>query len=237
MSTEKKPNYEKFEKLYLMYIQNKFKFFSYGFSVLLLIIFVGMKLPIFKKVSIEKLVSLEQKYSEWKNEPNNKAKYQSLSSAMDKIPSFGVLLEPEIAQRLIYEDNDHYKVIGKKILSRTSPSYFVDFSKITMLISEKKYLDAYNNSLELKSNLEKSSKDNLSIYPYNLLRICFLMKEMKDFDKELQGWNDLEKYITEKETSFAAQIKKNNGLILTDYISHRKQLLNKKSLFHEERLN
>lgn len=237
MDKEKIRQYEVFEKIYSMFLQNKVKFILYFVLSILFIIFLGEKLPFFKKVSIEKLTLLEQHFLDWKKDPNSKDKFQSLALSINKVPSFGLMLEPEIAQILIHEENENFKDIGKKVLDRTSPSYYVDFSNISLLISEKKYKDAYESSLALKAKLEEKSKQNLMIYPYNLLRICFLMKELNDCEKEMKAWGELEKYISEKETSFVSEIEKNNRIKLPDFISQRKLYLNKKSLSQKGNLN
>lgn len=230
MDQEKNRHHEIYEKVYLMFIQNKVKFVLYFILSILFIIFLGEKLPFFKKVSVEKLTQLEQQFLDWKKDPNSKDKYLSLFSSLNKVPSFGLMFEPEIAQILMHEENENFKDIGKKVLARTTPSYYVDFSNISLLISEKKYQDAYESSIALKAKLEEMSKQSLMIYPYNLLRICFLMKELNDSEKEIKAWDELEKYISEKQTSFVSEVEKNNKIKLSDFISQRKLYLNKKSL-------
>jgi hypothetical protein len=233
MKNEPKKNTHYFiESLYYLFKKKKGKLFLYGAMIGIMIFFATQRLLHIYKSPLDEYLLLEKAYSEWQSDLSSKEKYNKLVGLVKKHPNNAALLEPEIAQKLIYLNDSKYKPFASKILTRTSAeeTYHSSYSKISLLVSEKKYFEAYNNSLELKAKMEKENNKHLVLYPYNLFRMCILAKQMKDGKKELEGWNELEKLIKEKETSFVTLLEKNNQFKLHDYISQRKLLLNEKSL-------
>ena len=227
MKQEKNQQHIFIEKLYFMITKKKGQFFTY-FALFFVLSFLAYeKFPIFHKMPLDKMVMLDNAYGDWQKDPGNVEKYNKLIKLVNKFPSFGLHLQTDIVQRLLYENNDNFKQLGSAVLSRidTDPPYFVEFAKISILISESKYHDAFVRSLALKDRLKKDNKVLLKIYPYNLLRISFLAKHLNDNAKELVAWNELETYTSEKETSFISEMEKNNQFNLTDYISNRKKTL------------
>lgn len=211
------------EKLYFL-SKKWWLFISSLFLFLLLFLVFFEKLPFFHKASLKKIVLLENSYADWQKNPSDQEKYNSLLKAIDRVPAFGEQLQAEIVQRLIYEKNENYRKLRDSLLSRIDKnSCFVDFANISVLISEKKLNEAFQSSLVLKNRLENENNTHLQIYPFTLLRLSFLAKNLNDSEKELQMCSELEKFITEKETSFVSEMKNINQFDLIDYISNRKK--------------
>jgi hypothetical protein len=228
----KKGSHLLIEKLYFSLKGQKGKFIIYGALVILIVFFAFHKFSYLYLKPGDKNHALDCAFDDWEKQPTDNIKYEKLISLINKNPSSGIILEPKIVQRLIYENDPKFRHLAEELLSKSSlPSpYHGEFSNISLLIADKKYQEAYSSSIELKKRMEKEENTHLYVYKHNLIRLCMLAKQMKDTKKELEGLSELEKNIKEKDSSLITEIESKNQLNLSDYILHRRSALSENAL-------
>lgn len=134
-----------------------------------------------------------------------------LQQAYDGLIAEGYLVENKSDQALPFADRN---------LSRISPSYYTDFAKTTLLISQEKYDEALNQSLVL--NVHGPLALGEPLYAFNLIRIAFLQQQLGSREGEMTAWNSLVARAKESpEAQFVIQHFDEKGVSLTNYIQSR----------------
>lgn len=127
---------------------------------------------------------------------NNKELYL----ALEKYPELHKIYDAPLVKRLIEEgDKENAIKLMNGLLKRVEKTTDVEFSKITLLIVEEKYSEAYKQASAL--NLDPNSL----LSAYNMLRICSLQRVLQD-KAELTSIDNLLKHpafaLLDKELSY-----------------------------------
>jgi hypothetical protein len=229
MNKEKKEEKKPFsEKLQFILAKKKIYLCSSVVLLFLFSFFINQTISSVKKKKIEKIALLTKSFKEWEKDQSSE-NYNKLITLMEKNPKISAHLKTDITQKLLYK-KDRAQDFGEKVLSdlALNDSCFLDFARISLLISEEKYEESYEKSLALQKSIETDKKTELKLYPYNLLRISFLAKKLENKQKEAKAWNELEGFIKEDQgvsEEFLSEFKENNKFELIDYISFRKKNL------------
>ena len=151
---------------------------------------------------------------------------------------------------------DEQKLLGELMVNASDSStldnfpFYQEYSKISLLIAEGQKSKAAERSLQQHQKMRQNQKRQgqvfgLVLYGYNLLRIAFLHQDLKQYDVELAAWKDLEDILQSSdkvlESSYSTQSSRyqlaqaitevfsSKGVSLKDYISFRKNEVNKVS--------
>lgn len=119
-----------------------------------------------------------------------------LFSILEKIPSLHGKYDAGIAQTLLNRDQVIQALpYANGTLARTEQNQLPDyasFARTTLLIGEKKYDEALQSALGLKTTLETGTAENRqaqqSLYLMNLLRIASLYEEKGAVKEEINAW-------------------------------------------------
>ncbi|MCB1115126.1 MAG: hypothetical protein KDK71_01550 [Chlamydiia bacterium] len=81
----------------------------------------------------------------------------------------------------------------ERTIKRTNRPFYADFSKATLKMSQGKYREALQDSLNLRehmlSNIQQN--DHSTLFAFNLLRIAILSQRLGAKDQELLAWQEL----------------------------------------------
>lgn len=135
-----------------------------------------------------------------------KSSFESLQKILKNSPSLASKYEGVLTEAYIIDENNKEALLyGKNVLSRVKKNnlpYYNNFSEITLLIANNELENSLEESLILKTNLEKEKeKDEQSfsylekIYAYNLLRIPFLQQKLEKYEEALSSWQKLDEYL------------------------------------------
>lgn len=142
----------------------------------------------------EKEKPLEDIFSAWKKQPEEKTLYQSLRKAA-KQASGPSPIHAEIAQVLLSLDRvDEAEPLARASLDqlrKVAPAY-AEFAEISLLICRKNYQKALERAVSLKEALEE--KGSL-LYGKNLVRIAFLQQQLENGAGETAAWSELKELI------------------------------------------
>ena len=147
-------------------------------------------------------LAAEAAYRQWEGKKDDG--FAKLQKILKNHPELHAKYDGAIAQKLLgSSENGLAKIYGKAALKRMggfSP-YYSDFSKATLLISEKKLSEALDEAKKLKENMdhdasfwEKKSdvaRHGCILYAFNLLRIAMLEGAAGTGEGELKAWKVL----------------------------------------------
>ncbi len=133
-----------------------------------------------------------------------------------------------IAQRLITENRGDEAFFFLKQASSTLNGNFSEFVNISSKIANHNMKEALVDGYRFKAKLAAKKDISSILYPFTLLRISLLEKELNHPEKELLVLNELEKFLQEKShKNFASMaLGSSNKPTLIDYIAFRKNKLN-----------
>ncbi len=225
------------------------------FSILAIMVFSGV--IIYKTIQLyglkgnEGAVVAENIYQGWKTSPQDNKSFSDLKKFLHKYPDIRPKYEGLMVQQLLINENlsEEAVFMANKALKRTDKElpYYSSYSYTTLLILQKKYENALLEAKKLKNEIASDLsflKGDAEVagpllYSYNLLRIAFLEKELKNSENEMIAWQDFEKYTNayvenraDKNSKRAMDLLKKsfseNSIELADYISYRKSQLDSK---------
>lgn len=192
-------------------------------------------------------LAAEKTFNEWTGDRNDKL--IKLQKILKQHPELHAKYDGRIAQKLLV-NSEHGLAAGfakaaQRRIGEFSP-YYARFSNCSLLIGEKKFENALEESLSLKQALDqdpnfwKTESDLVRhggiLYGYNLLRIAFLQQLAGNNAGELAAWKEFEREAGWLETeppnknnveSFEL-INRNfqkNDVSLKDFIHYRKTML------------
>lgn len=244
-----KPSKSEHSKFILWIMEKRIYFFSILASVVFINIILYKVKPFFEKKTPEVSVLAKSSFDEWEETAfKDNKKLDELQNILKKNPGLKPKYEGLILQNLLVQEEflDFKDALVDKTLDRTKDElpFYYEYSKVAILIHQKEYLKALENSKELKSKmlkdlsfLEKESLPAGSIlYSFNLLRIAFLEAKLKNDGAELIAWQELESYLKiGNEDKLNDNIKvaskalktifNDNNIELKDYIMFRKHRL------------
>lgn len=120
---------------------------------------------------------------------------QKLQTILKKHPELHAKYDGAIAQALLSAQNPTEAApYAERTLQRTqgeTPAPYLDYASTTLLIANGKYDEALKAAQSLKSNTEYPT-----LYAFNLLRIAFLNRELKNAQAEKTAWAEV-KELTE----------------------------------------
>lgn len=213
------------EKFQNFFTDKKYVLVSFVLGAFLVGFIAYQKVPYFKQDSTSNYLKIEKAFQNWSANPTNPELFQKIADLMKKNPKLSSKYDGIIAQRLLWENTNMANSLSKEALMRSdNDQFFAKFAKGSLLIANRQYQEALAEAQSLKKNI--SNKDSL-LYPYNLLRISFLEKQVGNKESELLAWQELEKYLNEKKEHTkdfldAFQVDKSN---LAEFIEFRKREL------------
>lgn len=213
------------EKLHSFFVNNKYVLVSVILGIFLMGFIAFQKVPYFKKDSASDYLKIEKAFQNWSANPTDPELFQKIADLMKKNPLLSSKYDGIIAQRLLWENAKMAGTLSKEVLERIdNDGLFATFAKGSLLIANGQFEEALEEAKNLKSNIP--NKDSL-LYPYNLLRISVLEKQVGNKEKELLAWQELEDYISDKKEKAkefleAFRVDKSN---LAEYIEFRKKAL------------
>lgn len=171
---------------------------------------------------------------EWERSANREEeKLERLQALMSKHPELKARYEDRIALKLIsLGDFDAALPYAKESLARAgdlAPEW-ADFGRTTLLIGNKEYSKALDETMRLKSVLDESGESSL-LRGFTLLRLASLHHELGNSKDELAIWNDFECAANgngslDKETFDTINNHfTDRNVSLLDYIRYRKTIL------------
>lgn len=193
-------------------------------------------------------LAAEKTFNEWSGDRNDKL--IKLQKILKQHPELHAKYDGRIAQKLLV-NSEHglassFSKATQKRIGEFSP-YYTAFSNCSLLIAEKKFEKALEESQTLKQSLDqdltfwKTQSDLVRhggiLYGYNLLRIAFLQQltgnkpgelaAWKEFKREA-GWLETEAPTKNDSESFEliSQNFQKNDVSLKDFIHYRETLLN-----------
>ncbi len=213
------------EKLHNFFVNNKYVLVSVILGIFLMGFIAFQKVPYFKKDSASDYLKIEKAFQNWSANPTNPELFQKIADLMKKNPLLSSKYDGIIAQRLLWENAKMAGPLSKEVLGRIdNDGLFAKFAKGSLLIANGQFEEALEEAKNLKSDI--TNKDSL-LYPYNLLRISVLEKQVGNKERELLAWQELEEYISDKKEKAkefleAFRVDKSN---LAEYIEFRKKAL------------
>ena len=160
-------------------------------------------------------------------------KLERLQVLMNKHPELKSRYEDRIANKLIslgdYEKALPYAQTTLERSADLAPEW-ADFGRTTLLIGNKEYSKALEETIRLKAMLDESGRNSL-LRGFTLLRLASLHHEMGNRAEELAIWNDFECAANgngslDKETFDTINNHfTDRSVNLLDYIRYRKELL------------
>lgn len=190
----------------------------------------------------------ESAFNEWKGDRSQQL--VKLQKILKQHPELHAKYDGRIAQKLLISSEQGLAAsFSKASLKRVggfSP-YYTQFSNCSLLIGEKKFQEALQESKRLKKALDQDeqfweTKSTLVthgnvLYGYNLLRIAFLEQALGNTQGELEAWRDFKREAgwlksespTKRLDPAAYQlINQNfqkNDVSLKDFIQYRESIL------------
>jgi hypothetical protein len=187
----------------------------------------------------EAYIAAEEIVSKWKQE-GSEVSYDEMRKTLRKVPALEKKYASLIAQKLFQRNQlkDALELAHKSIeqIQEDAP-FHAAYGKTTLLIEQGMYQDALEKSVALKEQMLRECDLELQagrqpmggslLFTHNLLRIACLQKELKNKPGEKAAWDELERFLTEKQslsqllfTNF-----RDKGLDLSHYIAERKKQL------------
>ncbi len=175
-------------------------------------------------------------FQTWINSKDD-ASFKQVSALLKKHPELFPLYEDSIIQSLVVQSKtDAATKASKHLFARASiPTYFDQFSKNTIHITNGEIEQAIEEALSLKEEMEKScfldieQSNHMTLYGFNLLRIASLYEIQNKYDLEMQTWNEWDSFVSkleEKNTQLSLLNEiRDHDVTLADYISFRKSCL------------
>jgi hypothetical protein len=228
------------------------KIITFAAAAFLLIAGFVMQKGLTKSSAESSHLAFKKNFETWvaKAQIDDKA-LSTLKGHLKKLPELTPLYQWKIIQQCLTVKDVH---TAKSLLKDTNffqnhadSVYFHKFSEISILITAKEYLKAYEESLLLKQDLladtsfwEKQgyAKYGSDLFAYNLVRIAFLSKFVGKKELELSAWAEIKKYsqIERDVTSSHCLIDpaachklfmlfSEDGVSLSDYIKYRESYL------------
>ncbi len=188
----------------------------------------------------EAYLAAEEVVSKWKEE-GSEISYDEMRRTLQKVPALEKKYASLIAQKLFQRNQlkDALELAHKSIEQiRDDAPFHASYGNTSLLIEQGFYQDALEKSVALKEQMLRECDlhswagrqpvGGSLLFTHNLLRIACLQKELKNRPGEKAAWDELERFLTEKET--LAHLLYNNfrdkGLDLSHYIAERKKQLN-----------
>lgn len=199
------------EKIISYFFMNRAKVYSYLLGAILVV--SAMIAYSNTKFNHKALVDAQVAYEAWVKNPTDEKLYSQLIKSLKKDPEFRKTIEPEIVQTLIgcgqIEKIKIDDLFSMQLLKEILPNY-ARFATTSVLIEQKGYQKALEESVSLKEALEKEVNGKKSaLYASNLLRIAFLQKELKNEAGEIAAWEDV-KIILASDQGMASEFMKDS---------------------------
>lgn len=150
----------------------------------------------------EDYVAAEVSFTKWEHLLGNSEKnFVKLKQLVKKHPELQTHYDPLIAQTLLTTPSpkDATPFI-ERTLARTHQSYYGDYARTSLKISEKKYQEALNEALKLKEKMEaddrfwEKSQGRCALFAFNLMRIATLSEQLEYKDLEIKTWEEIKYY-------------------------------------------
>ncbi len=120
---------------------------------------------------------------------------------LQRQPELKAEYQGDLAQALLERGAvDQALPLANETIARVSADQiesYLSYASSSLLIEQKKYKEALDQSLQLKAQL----KDNDLLNAFNLVRIALLQQELGDKEGELQAWQEWKRYAGWKGTA------------------------------------
>lgn len=193
-----------------------------------------------KKNSKERdFFKISNAFQTWVNNKEDTS-FKQVNALLKKHPELFPLYEDKIVQSLVTQSKaDAATRTAKHLFARANtPSYFDQFSKSTISITNGELDQAVEEALSLKEEMDKNcfldieQSNHMTLYGFNLLRIASLYEMQNKYALEMQTWAEWDAFVAKLESkkiklSLLSEIR-DHDITLTDYISFRKSCLTTK---------
>lgn len=126
---------------------------------------------------------------------------QGLESTLKRVPELRTKFDALLAQQFLLEGNaSKAETFANPVLKRTEKNklpFYIDFSQITLLISQGNFQKALDQTLALKQKMiEQPLPHNFGdgLFAFNLLRQALLYQQLGDLANEKKTWQELKQY-------------------------------------------
>jgi predicted negative regulator of RcsB-dependent stress response len=228
------------ENEYFRWIAENGKNLGIAFFIIIALFFIGYRLTAGSMANSElQYIQAENDYQRFLSEQNSATqteRLQKLDSILVTHPELYQKFDGAIAQKLINEGKVTEALpFAKRSLERTEKEnapYFSNYSITTLLIAEKKYEQALQQSLALKQELLKNTSNDDLLVAFNLLRIATLQQVLNLETEELGSWDEWKLANESSQISKEAFQKLINyfnqtNVSLINYIEVREKILRK----------
>jgi hypothetical protein len=168
-----------------------------------------------------------------------------LTAIIKRYPELHAQYDGLIAQTLINSNKRNeaapWAIMNLNRISKDHLPYYTAYATNTLIIGEKKYLEALQQALDLKQKMLTAYSSDQSasyqsefgdiLFAFNLLRIGMLQQQAGFTEDELQTWQEWEQYAASQNQMLSAAFQTLNeqlaqgNLSLDDYVKYRKSIL------------
>lgn len=213
-SLQKEANVEKkeFENTQVLFKKNFFQIFKEKIKLNIKNVFYNPKNIIFYVLTLamvsfmlcktiffsakKDFISLLQVENFYKDLQNDKNKIKEIKNLLKNKNFLFPIYYSKIGQKLLFENNDiDFFSLENKILKNSN--WYKDFSNISILISKNEWQKALDLSYLLQEKI-RDKKDLKTLLLFNLYRIAFLEKKLKNREREkeilksIKGFENIE---------------------------------------------
>ncbi len=179
------------------------------------------------------IILAEKAYLEW-NEGDESA-WDELNNLFVKLPNLRTQYQGQLIQDLLKRAKIEKALLYSQSVFeglKDDISLYIQFSKISLNITQCSYEKALTDSYTLKNEIDSSSQkeDLFFLNLYNLLRIAFLEKTLGHKGNELEVLVEIkDRYFKENDTQKRLHnlFKDTNDISLIDYVDYRKKTIEK----------
>jgi hypothetical protein len=210
-----------------------------GFFIIVALFFIGYRFTAGNMATSEiQYIQAENDFQRFLSEHNSTAQTERLHKLdilLNVHPELHQKFDGAIAQKLINEGNILAGLsFASSSLARTEKEnapYYSNYSKTTLLIAQKKYEEALQQSIALKQELFKNPQGVDLLNAFNLLRIATLAQALNLKTEEISAWDEWKIASADSGTNEAYQKLINyfnqTNVSLTNYIEVREKILRK----------
>ncbi|MCB1072953.1 MAG: hypothetical protein KDK96_07635 [Chlamydiia bacterium] len=147
-------------------------------------------------------VSATAAFTKWEQVlDQNGDDFAKLEKLVKKHPELQSHYDASIAQSLLAAISPQEATpFIERTLRRTQQPYYGDYARTSLKISEKRYQEALEESLNLRDKMHsdpsfwEKSKNNSALFAFNLMRIATLSHELNHKESELNAWKEIKQY-------------------------------------------
>ncbi|MDN3508534.1 MAG: hypothetical protein P0S93_00635 [Candidatus Neptunochlamydia sp.] len=147
-------------------------------------------------------VSAKAAFTKWEQVLDQRGDdFTKLKKLVKKHPELQAHYDTSIAQSLLATASPQEATpFVERTLQRTQQPYYSDYARTSLKINEERYQEALDEALSLKDKMHsdlsfwKKSKNNSTLFAFNLMRIATLSEQLNHKESELEAWKEIKQY-------------------------------------------